>query len=288
MTARRHSRVVAWAAGAALLMAGCSTAAPTTEESASVSSLAPAPAPTPTPSPTVRDDASARTSADESAAAAGGSTTTRSGQDDGGGEEPQAQAPGTARAAAAVDAEVRVYDSPGGAVTHTFGNPTAVGAPLTFMVMDTTQEWVQVQLPVRPNGSTGWVPVSDVVVHDVAYALKVSRADNTLDVYRDGVRIHSFSVATGTGQTPTPSGTYYLTELIAPTNSGYGPYAYGISAFSDVLNEFGGGPGQIGLHGTDDEGSIGRAVSHGCIRLSNPDITTLAGLLPLGTPIEII
>jgi len=94
-------------------------------------------------------------------------------------------------------------------------------------------------------------------------------------------------VATGTGGTPTPHGHFYLTELLAPTNAGYGPYAFGLSAFSDVLSSFGGGPGQIGLHGTDDAASIGKAASHGCIRLANPDITELAQLLPLGTPITI-
>ncbi|MBO1752679.1 L,D-transpeptidase [Actinotalea sp. BY-33] len=60
-----------------------------------------------------------------------------------------------------------------------------------------------------------------------------------------------------------------------------------MSAFSEVLDEFLGGPGQIGLHGTDDAGSIGQAASHGCIRMSNEDITTLSTLLPLGTPIVI-
>ncbi len=200
--------------------------------------------------------------------------------------EPVA-APASGSAAGALDAEVVVYDAPSGTATRTFANPTASGVPLTFMVTSTADEWVQVQLPVRPNGSTGWVRSQDVTVFDVDYVLKVSTADNTLDVYFDGALIHSFSVATGTGETPTPLGTYYLTELIAPTNSGYGPYAYGISAFSEVLNEFLGGPGQIGLHGTNDSGSIGQAVSHGCIRLSNADITTLVALLPLGTPIQI-
>ena len=41
------------------------------------------------------------------------------------------------------------------------------------------------------------------------------------------------------------------------------------------------------MHGTDDAASIGQSASHGCIRLFNEDITTLAGLLPLGTPITI-
>jgi lipoprotein-anchoring transpeptidase ErfK/SrfK len=94
-------------------------------------------------------------------------------------------------------------------------------------------------------------------------------------------------VATGTGNTPTPHGRFYLTELIKPTNAGYGPYAYGLSAYSDALNSFGGGPGQIGLHGTPEKSSIGHAASHGCIRVTNPTITKLAAILPLGTPVQI-
>jgi len=54
-----------------------------------------------------------------------------------------------------------------------------------------------------------------------------------------------------------------------------------------VLYSFGGGPGQIGIHGTNDPSSVGRSVSHGCIRLSNAAITRLAQELPLGTPVTI-
>ncbi len=99
--------------------------------------------------------------------------------------------------------------------------------------------------------------------------------------------VDTFEAASGTGDTPTPLGTFYLVELLRPTNGGYGPYAYGLSGFSEVLDDFGGGPGQIWLHGTDDPDSIGRAVSHGCIRLSDEDITLLAETLPLGTPVVI-
>src|SRR5690606_22893181 len=107
------------------------------------------------------------------------------------------------------------------------------------------------------------------------YSLLVSTEERTVTLLKDEEVVEVFPAAVGTGDTPTPTGTYYLTELIKPTNKGYGPFAYGLSAFSDVLNDFGGGPGQIGLHGTADAGSIGRAASHGCIRLGNDDITFL-------------
>lgn len=183
--------------------------------------------------------------------------------------------------------QLDVHAAPGGGVTQTLANPQASGAPLTLLVVETQGDWLQVALAQRPNGSTGWVRSDSVVQHSLVYSLEASTTQNTLTLRENGRPVKTYPAATGTGGTPTPHGSFYLTELLEPTNEGYGPYAFGLSAFSDVLSDFGGGPGQIGLHGTDDEASIGQSASHGCIRLSNADITELAGLLPLGTPITI-
>jgi lipoprotein-anchoring transpeptidase ErfK/SrfK len=196
-------------------------------------------------------------------------------------------APTSSTVASATGSTVAVSATPGGATTQTLANPQKNGAPLVFLVLGQQSGWVHVGLAQRPNGSTGWVPSSSVTLAADPYALVATTETNELVLYRGGVAQHTYSVATGTGGTPTPHGSFYLTELLAPTNSGYGPYAYGLSAFSDVLNSFGGGPGQIGLHGTNEASSIGTAASHGCIRLQNADITALAKLLPLGTPIQI-
>ena len=191
-------------------------------------------------------------------------------------------------AAVASTKRVAVYTAPHGSLLATFVNPQRSGAPLTFLVVDDDGDgWLKVELPQRPNGSTGWVSADSVSLQRLAYSLRASTRDNTLSLFKDSVLVATYSVATGTGGTPTPHGSFYLTELLQPTNGGYGPYAFGLSAFSEVLSNFGGGPGQIGLHGTEDAASIGRAASHGCIRMSNADITALAALLPLGTPIVI-
>ncbi|WP_260855712.1 L,D-transpeptidase family protein [Curtobacterium sp. 9128] len=196
-------------------------------------------------------------------------------------------APASTTVAAATGDTVPVSAEPGGKATEQLANPQKSGAPLVFRVTDQRDGWVQVQLAQRPNGSTGWVPSSAVDLSTTPYAIVVDEATNTLDLYKDGSVLHSYSVATGTGGTPTPTGRFALTELLAPTNKGYGPYAYGTTAFSDVLNSFGGGPGQIGLHGTDDASSIGSDASHGCVRMRNADITALAKMLPLGTPFQV-
>src|SRR5262249_53882711 len=97
------------------------------------------------------------------------------------------------------------------------------------------------------------------------------------------------AIGVGTSDTPTPGGTYYLAELLQPPdpNGAYGPYAFGLNGFSDALTSFNGGEGVIGIHGTNDPSSIGRDVSHGCIRVSNDVIVEMAGMLPLGTPVDI-
>lgn len=193
----------------------------------------------------------------------------------------------TTRVAEASIAHVTAYDAPDGAALADFANPIASGAPLTFFIELEKDGWLQVRLPMRPNGSVGWIRGSDVTQQTLNYSLRVSVAEHTVTLLKDDVVVDTFPAAVGTGDTPTPLGKFYLTELLAPTNYGYGPFAYGISAFSEVLNTFGGGPGQIGIHGTDDESSVGQSVSHGCIRLHNDAITMLANLLPLGTPITI-
>ncbi|MFJ4222497.1 L,D-transpeptidase family protein [Curtobacterium luteum] len=196
-------------------------------------------------------------------------------------------APASTTVAAVDGSSVPVSATPGGPATQTLANPQASGAPLVFRVVDRRDGWVEVQLAQRPNGSTGWVPTSAVTLSEDPYAVVVTRSTNTLALYEDGKVVARYPVATGTGGTPSPTGRFALTELLAPTNAGYGPYAYGTTAFSDVLNSFGGGPGQIGLHGTDDASSIGTAASHGCIRMRNADITALAERLPLGTPFQV-
>lgn len=186
-----------------------------------------------------------------------------------------------------IGASVIVYIGPGGSVASTLQNPQPSGAPLVFLLRAQQGSWLQVDLDQRPNGSTGWIKRSAVNLSTLSYRLQVSTKANTVSLYQNTTLVKTFPAATGTGGTPTPHGSFYLTELLAPTNLGYGPYAFGVSAFSDALSSFGGGPGQIGLHGTDNVASIGQSASHGCIRLNNADITTLAKLLPLGTPITV-
>lgn len=193
-------------------------------------------------------------------------------------------------AATGVPAAVVVRAKPGGKVVHSLDNPQPSGAPLTFLVKRLQGSWLEVYLPGRPNGSTGWIRSRDVTVAGISHRVDVHVGDHRLDLFEGNRRIGTYPIGVGTQNTPTPGGVFYLKELLRPTNKGgvYGPFAYGLSGFSNVLTKFGGGEGVIGIHGTNDESTIGKDVSHGCIRLRNADITRLATLLPLGTPVRII
>ena len=170
-------------------------------------------------------------------------------------------------------------------------NPNENGAPLVFLVVgaDTGADPVPVYLPVRPNGSTGYVRRADVSITHHQYKIKVEIAAHQITVTKAGQVIDQEPVGIGTADTPTPGGVFYIKELLQPPdpNGAYGPYAYGLSGFSNVLTSFAGGDGVIGIHGTNQPQLIGTDVSHGCIRMSNAGITKLAAILPLGTPVEI-
>lgn len=197
-------------------------------------------------------------------------------------------------------AEVAVYADPDDAEpSHRLANPTRVDddgnrVPLVFLVDGTPErgEWLPVHLPVPPNGTTGFVRSDqvDLVSHD--YRITVDTAAHELTLTKGGETVIETAVGLGRAGRETPTGLYFITELLeAPDPGGiYGPFAYGISGFQDdpaVRAEFG-GEAVIGIHGTNEPELLGTAVSSGCIRVANDVITEMAGMLPLGVPVEIV
>lgn len=192
--------------------------------------------------------------------------------------------------AVVVAAGLEILDSPGGQTVTTLSPATSFGTVRVLLVEERRGDWVKVRLPVRPNHRSGWIPAADVELEPVDVAVYVDLQARTLSVRSGDELIVRSPVAIGTDENPTPIGTFYVTDkLETPLPGGaYGPYAFGLSGYSETLTEFAGGDGQIGIHGTDDPSSIGQAISHGCVRLPNDVIEELAALLPLGTPVHIV
>lgn len=172
-------------------------------------------------------------------------------------------------------------------------NPNPDGAPLVFLVKRLGRKRAEVHLPSRPNGSTGWINRSDVRLASDPYRASVNLERHRITVWNGPRVIVRAPVGVGQAVSPTPAGVYYITELLKqPDPYGvYGPYAFGLSAHSNIAavrQAFPGSNGEIGLHGTNNPGGLGTDVSHGCIRLRNSTITRLARLLPAGTPVRIV
>ncbi len=191
--------------------------------------------------------------------------------------------------ATALVPEVEVFDEIDGTVIHQMANPTPTNGPLVFLTTENQSDWHQVLLPVRPNGSLGWVRNTDVALATHNFRIKVDLADFRLRVLQRNVPIFDAVAGVASNNSPTPGGRYYLTELLAPTvpDSVYGSFAYGLSGFSETFETFNGGPGQLGIHGTNSPESLGTAVSAGCIRLHNDDVARLVTFLPLGVPVDV-
>jgi len=164
-----------------------------------------------------------------------------------------------------------------------------VKVPLVFLVRKRERRWLQVYLPTRPNLSKGWIRRSDVRLRATIYHVRVELRRHRLTVWRGREMIARKPIGTGKSVSPTPTGRYYVTDLIRARDPKglYGPYAFGLSGHSPVYTSFRGGTGQLGLHGTNAPEALGSDVSAGCIRIGNGAITVLARLLPLGTPVTI-
>jgi len=149
--------------------------------------------------------------------------------------------------------------------------------------------WLQVRLPILPNNSVGWVPADDLSSLRVVHTwLKVDRARQRLTLVRNGRVVFKAPVGVGRPESPTPAGNFYVRDKLTgfPPGTIYGALAFGTSAKSAVLTDWPNG-GVIGIHGTNQPELIPGQVSHGCIRMRNPDIRRLARLLPIGTPLTI-
>ena len=166
--------------------------------------------------------------------------------------------------------------------------------PSVLPVIATTPGWVDVRLAQRPNGSTAWLPDSDVTLGRTPYRIVINAATTQLALYDAGRLVFSAPAGVGTTEDPTPPGEYFVAfdEQPPQPNSGYGPFIIVTSAHSPAIADWeGSGDAVIGIHGPlgDDTeiGTSGARISHGCVRLHDEALERLAEVPP-GTPIDVV
>src|SRR5579864_4427762 len=116
----------------------------------------------------------------------------------------------------------------------------------------------------------------------------VSIPDRKLAVIENGKVLRTFNVSVGAEVSPSPIGkfeivnrlanpTYYHSGVVIPAgkNNPLGPRWVGLDKQG------------YGIHGTSAPGSIGKAASHGCIRMHNRDVVEFATLVNVGDTVEI-
>lgn len=184
-----------------------------------------------------------------------------------------------------------VYESPASAEPWLTLDETTILETETVVGVVAPPEdgWVEVMLPIRPNGSTGWVRSEHVALYVVDSEIVVDLSDRQLTYLVDGVEVAATEVGIGSDHNQTPVGHFFVTDNVSldDPHSPWGPHALGISARSDTITEFNGGDGIIGIHGTNNPGSIGENISLGCVRVPNDMITILHEMVPLGARVTV-
>lgn len=187
--------------------------------------------------------------------------------------------------------QINVYRAVQGELQEVLNSPNEGGDTQVLLVKErVNDEWMEAYMPTRPNGHTGFIRTSDVAIQTIDTQIKVELGLHRLTAWQGGNMIAQEPVGIGKPSTPTPTGIFYLQMLVRSPNPGgaYGPYVFGLSAHSEVYESFGGGDGLVGMHGTNQAGSVGKSMSNGCLRVTNAAISRFINLFPLGTPIVIV
>jgi lipoprotein-anchoring transpeptidase ErfK/SrfK len=174
----------------------------------------------------------------------------------------------------------------GGRLITKVSTKTVFGSAQTFWVERLSGSWLGVVSNLVGNNRVGWIPVSSATLSRVDWELKASLSKRELTVFHNGKPMEHYSIAVGAPAAPTPTGRFAVTDRLT-TGDPAGPYGCCILALSaeapHAIQDWSGG-NRIAIHSTPETDSIGKPVSHGCMRLSLAHGRWLLAHIPLGTP----
>lgn len=186
---------------------------------------------------------------------------------------------------------VALHRSPGGEVVAEVDDETPFGSTTAFAVNRSRPGWLGVPSEELPNGELAWVRANPeelrgdttpyrIVVDLSAHEARLQRADRV---------VREWPVTVGTAATPTPTGSFSVTDLIeGGLNPVYGCCAIAISATQPYLPAGWTGGDRIAFHGNGTGEPLGVDASNGCIRSPDEVLQSVIRTVPLGTPVRII
>lgn len=154
------------------------------------------------------------------------------------------------------------------------------------------RRWVRVQLPLRPNGTSGWVPARAVRLAGTSVRIVVRLGARRLEVWRGARRVRSWPAGFGRAATPTPTGRFAVQDPVPVDPRArhlYSRHALILTAHSVALRRFMGGEALIAIHGTGTGQAqrVGRPSSYGCVILGDAALAATARYAAPGTPVVI-
>jgi lipoprotein-anchoring transpeptidase ErfK/SrfK len=163
---------------------------------------------------------------------------------------------------------------------------TEFDSPEVLWVIRRSGSWLGVVSTLAGNGRVGWIPRSAAALTRVPWEIHVSLSARRVTVIDAGKVVKRYTVAIGAPASPTPTGRFAVTDRLT-TGDPNGPYGCCILALSarspHAIQGWAGGD-RIAIHSTPETSSIGRAASHGCMRLTLAEGRWLLDHVPLGTP----
>ena len=174
----------------------------------------------------------------------------------------------------------------GGHLITKVATHTQFGSTQIFWVVRLSGSWLGVISNLIGNNRVGWIPASAASLSRVNWELKASISKRQLTVVHNGKPMAHYSIAVGAPSAPTPTGRFAVTDRLR-TGDPAGPYGCCILALSALaphaIQDWSGG-NRIAIHSTPETDSIGKPVSHGCMRLTLAEGRWLLAHIPLGTP----
>ncbi|MEE2768488.1 MAG: L,D-transpeptidase [Actinomycetota bacterium] len=206
-------------------------------------------------------------------------------------ETPTTGSPDTPFTVAMADVPLlEVFKTPGSdQATWILPNPGPGEGERALLVLGAESGWLRVSVPVRPNGTVGWIHEDQVFTVTYQARIIVDLYQRSVEAWEGGILVSEGTIASGSDETPTPAGSFFVTEIqeYSDPGSGTNTWLIGTSAYSESLDPTADGDPAVAIIGVGDPRDLGKAISQGCIQVPFRVLQRLAQL-PLGTPVQIL
>jgi lipoprotein-anchoring transpeptidase ErfK/SrfK len=178
--------------------------------------------------------------------------------------------------------------SPGGRRIAKLRRRTEFRSPRVLAAVEERGTWLRVMAAQVRNGHTGWIPASAAVVVVSRWAVRADLSRREVVVRNRGRVVRRFPVAIGRPSTPTPTGTFAVTDklYIEGAAATYGCCALALTGHQPHIEPGWRGGDRLAIHG-GSPGTIGSAASFGCLRARDADVRWIVRHVYLGSLVEI-